>query len=53
MLASVVSSADGKGSDVSPIYKEVAVRRLINVGFVSFSDPDGNRWAVHQISFRG
>ena len=26
---------------------------LDNVGFVSFSDPDGNRWAVQQISFRG
>ena len=52
MLASVVSSVDGKGSDVSPHIK-VAVRRLMNVGFVSFSDPDGNRWAVQQISFRG
>ena len=26
---------------------------LDNVGFVSFSDPDGNRWAVQQIRFRG
>src|SRR5919112_6475976 len=43
----------GRALTCPPIYKEVAVRRLINVGFVSFSDPDGNRWAVHQISFRG
>ncbi len=26
---------------------------LDNVGFVFFSDPDGNRWAVQQISARG
>lgn len=26
---------------------------LDNVGFVHFSDPDGNRWAVQQISARG
>ena len=26
---------------------------LDNVGFVFFSDPDGNRWAVQQISTRG
>ena len=26
---------------------------LDNVGFVFFSDPDGNRWAVQQISSRG
>ena len=26
---------------------------LDNVGFVSFSDPDGNSWAVQQISARG
>jgi len=26
---------------------------LDNVGFVSFSDPDGNGWAVQQISARG
>ncbi|MEX0666750.1 MAG: VOC family protein [Acidimicrobiia bacterium] len=26
---------------------------LDNVGFVYFSDPDGNRWAVQQISARG
>jgi catechol 2,3-dioxygenase-like lactoylglutathione lyase family enzyme len=26
---------------------------LDNVGFVHFSDPDGNRWAVQQISSRG
>ncbi len=27
--------------------------RLDNVGFVYFSDPDGNAWAVQQISSRG
>jgi catechol 2,3-dioxygenase-like lactoylglutathione lyase family enzyme len=27
--------------------------RLDNVGFVFFSDPDGNGWAVQQISSRG
>jgi catechol 2,3-dioxygenase-like lactoylglutathione lyase family enzyme len=27
--------------------------RLDNVGFVFFSDPDGNGWAVQQISARG
>ena len=26
---------------------------LDNVGFVHFSDPDGNRWSVQQISSRG
>jgi catechol 2,3-dioxygenase-like lactoylglutathione lyase family enzyme len=26
---------------------------LDNVGFVFFSDPDGNSWAVQQISARG
>lgn len=26
---------------------------LDNVGFVHFSDPDGNRWAVQQIAARG
>ena len=26
---------------------------LDNVGFVYFSDPDGNAWAVQQISYRG
>jgi hypothetical protein len=26
---------------------------LDNVGFVFFSDPDGNGWAVQQISARG
>ena len=26
---------------------------LDNVGFVFFSDPDGNSWAVQQISSRG
>jgi hypothetical protein len=26
---------------------------LDNVGFVFFSDPDGNAWAVQQISSRG
>ena len=26
---------------------------LDNVGFVFFSDPDGNQWAVQQISARG
>ena len=26
---------------------------LDNVGFVFFSDPDGNGWAVQQISTRG
>jgi len=26
---------------------------LNNVGFVHFSDPDGNRWAVQQITARG
>ena len=26
---------------------------LDNVGFVFFSDPDGNRWGVQQISARG
>ena len=26
---------------------------LDNVGFVYFSDPDGNGWAVQQISSRG
>lgn len=26
---------------------------LDNVGFVFFADPDGNRWAVQQISARG
>jgi hypothetical protein len=26
---------------------------LDNVGFVHFSDPDGNGWAVQQISARG
>ena len=26
---------------------------LDNVGFVHFSDPDGNRWVVQQISARG
>jgi hypothetical protein len=27
--------------------------QLDNVGFVHFSDPDGNAWAVQQISARG
>jgi hypothetical protein len=27
--------------------------QLDNVGFVFFSDPDGNGWAVQQISARG
>ena len=26
---------------------------LDNVGFIFFSDPDGNEWAVQQISSRG
>jgi hypothetical protein len=26
---------------------------LDNVGFAFFSDPDGNRWAIQQISARG
>lgn len=26
---------------------------LDNVGFISFQDPDGNKWAVQQISRRG
>ena len=52
---------DGRGVEASEIqvFDEDGLRPsrdgdiLDNVGFVSFSDPDGNRWAVQQISFRG
>ena len=30
-----------------------AMEDLDNIGFVHFSDPDGNSWAVQQISSRG
>ena len=32
---------------------ELAIGELDNVGFCYFSDPDGNSWAVQQISSRG
>ena len=51
-----------RGVDVSAIQvydRDGSVRpsreddALDNVGFVFFSDPDGNGWAVQQISSRG
>ena len=47
----------GRGVDVSDVVKiaENPVpggHELDNVGFVYFSDPDGNAWAVQQISSR-
>jgi catechol 2,3-dioxygenase-like lactoylglutathione lyase family enzyme len=43
-----VSEIQIMGENPSP-----AAEPLDNVGFVFFSDPDGNRWAVQQISARG
>ena len=51
----------GRGLDVSEVqvYDVGGLRpsregdNLDNVGFVHFSDPDGNGWAVQQISSRG
>lgn len=51
----------GRGVEVSEIqvFGEDGLRprregdALDNAGFVYFSDPDGNRWAVQQISARG
>jgi len=50
-----------RGVDVSPIqvYDRDGLRQrradddLNNIGFVHFSDPDGNSWAVQQITARG
>lgn len=50
-----------RGVDVSDIqvYDDGSLRgyrqedRLDNVGFIFFSDPDGNGWVVQQISSRG
>lgn len=50
-----------RGVEVSgvQVYGEQGIRpavegdELDNVGFVYFSDPDGNSWAVQQISSRG
>jgi catechol 2,3-dioxygenase-like lactoylglutathione lyase family enzyme len=50
----------GRGVDVSeievvgggPMPDESDLKGLDNVGFVYFADPDGNRWAVQQISSR-
>ena len=51
----------GRGVEATEIqvYGEEGLRprrdgdALDNVGFVYFDDPDGNRWAVQQISARG
>jgi len=51
----------GRGVDVSEVqvYGPDGLRPregdedLDNVGFCSFADPDGNRWAVQQITSRG
>ena len=42
-------------SDVQVLGENPSPERdpLDNVGFVFFSDPDGNGWAVQQISARG
>ncbi|MGI5151979.1 VOC family protein [Plantactinospora sp. CA-294935] len=47
-----------RGVEVSEIQvlgenPEAVAEPLDNVGFVFFSDPDGNGWAVQQISSRG
>lgn len=46
----------GRGVDVSDVQKvgenPLPGDPLDNVGFVYFSDPDGNTWAVQQISSR-
>ena len=48
----------GRGVEVSEVTKmgenpKPQPHPLDNVGFIFFSDPDGNRWAVQQISNRG
>jgi catechol 2,3-dioxygenase-like lactoylglutathione lyase family enzyme len=43
-----VSEVQVMGENPSPVEDP-----LDNVGFVYFSDPDGNAWAVQQISSRG
>jgi hypothetical protein len=43
-----VSDVQVLGENPSPVDDA-----LDNVGFVFFSDPDGNGWAVQQISSRG
>ncbi|MCW2876287.1 MAG: glyoxalase [Sphaerisporangium sp.] len=43
-----VSEVQVLGENPSPVEDP-----LDNVGFVFFSDPDGNRWGVQQISSRG
>ena len=44
----VVSEVQKMGENPGPVADP-----LDNVGFVFFSDPDGNAWAVQQISSRG
>jgi catechol 2,3-dioxygenase-like lactoylglutathione lyase family enzyme len=39
-------------SEVTKIAENPGGQELDNVGFVYFSDPDGNAWAVQQISSR-
>lgn len=43
-----VTSVDGDAAKVAE-----GGKALDNVGFVFFADPDGNEWAVQQISSRG
>ncbi len=56
-LAAAREQLVGRGVDVSPVQVLGENPRpepdpLDNVGFVFFSDPDGNAWAVQQISSR-
>ena len=46
-----VSEIQALGSDANALRQ--GGRALDNVGFVFFRDPDGNGWAVQQISARG
>lgn len=48
MAVSEVQVVDGDSSRLSR-----GGTALDNVGFVFFDDPDGNGWAVQQISARG
>lgn len=56
-LARAHRELTARGVDVSPIQSlganaKPTAHPLDNVGFVFFSDPDGNGWAVQQISSR-
>jgi catechol 2,3-dioxygenase-like lactoylglutathione lyase family enzyme len=53
LLARGVEVSDVQSVDGDPDKVRRGGPALDNVGFVFFADPDGNEWAVQQISARG